>query len=211
MMNIMVVDDDPLVTGALKTILEVEPDFTVIATGSSAQDAIAGFRIHQPDILLMDIRMGEETGIAAAKKIISEFPTAQILLLTTFLDPEYIHDALKIGVKGYLIKQDFPSIIPAIRAVSSGQTVFGTQIVDTLNTIIQPEKKAAVALKPNDLTDREWDILLKVAEGQNNKEIAASLFLSEGTVRNYISLLLDKLSLRDRTQLAIYYYQIKNN
>ncbi|THB60736.1 response regulator transcription factor [Vagococcus silagei] len=210
-MNIMVVDDDPLVTGALKTILEVEPDFTVIATGSSAQDAIAGFRIHQPDILLMDIRMGEETGIAAAKKIISEFPTAQILLLTTFLDPEYIHDALKIGVKGYLIKQDFPSIIPAIRAVSSGQTVFGTQIVDTLNTIIQPEKKAAVALKPNDLTDREWDILLKVAEGQNNKEIAASLFLSEGTVRNYISLLLDKLSLRDRTQLAIYYYQIKNN
>lgn len=155
--------------------------------------------------------MGEETGIAAAKKIISEFPTAQILLLTTFLDPEYIHDALKIGVKGYLIKQDFPSIIPAIRAVSSGQTVFGTQIVDTLNTIIQPEKKAAVALKPNDLTDREWDILLKVAEGQNNKEIAASLFLSEGTVRNYISLLLDKLSLRDRTQLAIYYYQIKNN
>lgn len=210
-MNIMVVDDDPLVTGALKTILEVEPDFRVIATGSSAQDAIAGFRIHQPDILLMDIRMGEETGIAAAKKIISEFPTAQILLLTTFLDPEYIHDALKTGVKGYLIKQDFPSIIPAIRAVSSGQTVFGTQIVDTLNTIIQPEKKAAVVQKPDELTDREWDILLKVAEGQNNKEIAASLFLSEGTVRNYISLLLDKLSLRDRTQLAIYYYQIKNN
>lgn len=203
MIQVIVIDDDPLVTESLRTILETDAEITVPAIGHSAEEAIQLYRKIQPNVLLMDIRMGEQTGMDAAKEIFKAYPKAMILLLTTFSDEEYIRNALQIGVKGYLIKQNLADIIPAIKAVDKGQSVFGHEIVDKLSTILTQESRKF----PLELTQRETEILEQIAEGKNNKEIAETLFLSEGTIRNYISQLLDKLNVRDRTQLAIYYYK----
>ena len=203
-MNIIIVDDDKLVCSALKTILESEPDFHVPAMGHNGNEAISLYKSHHPYLILMDIRMGELTGIDAGESILKEFPDAKILYLTTFADNEYIVKALRIGAKGYLLKQNFESIIPAIKAVSSGQNVFGDEIVSKLPNMSWSSKPS---LSGYNLTDRELDIISNVAEGLSNKEIANLLFLSEGTVRNYISTILEKLNLRDRTQLAIFYYK----
>ena len=203
-MNIIIVDDDKLVCSALKTILESEPDFHVPAMGHNGNEAISLYKSHHPDLILMDIRMGELTGIDAGESILKEFPDAKILYLTTFADNEYIVKALRIGAKGYLLKQNFESIIPAIKAVSSGQNVFGDEIVSKLPNMSWSSKPS---LSGYNLTDRELDIISNVAEGLSNTEIANLLFLSEGTVRNYISTILEKLNLRDRTQLAIFYYK----
>lgn len=206
-MKIIVIDDDCLVAGALKTILEAEKDFCVPAVGNSGQEAIALYRKYQPDVLLMDIRMGEMSGLDASAKILAEFPDARILLLTTFSDDEYIVKALKLGAKGYLLKQDYTNIVPAILAVCSGQTVFGDEIVSRIPDLIQNSVKFDYA--SYDINERELEIIRLIADGFSNKEIASSLFLGEGTVRNYLSSILDKLELRDRTQVAVFYYQHK--
>jgi len=206
-MNIIIVDDDCLVSGALKTILEVNGDIRVTAIGADGREAIELYRKFRPDVLLMDIRMKEMNGLDAAGEILGEFPDAKILLLTTFSDDEYIIKALRLGAKGYLLKQDYASILPALRAVDSGQIVFGHEIVRKLPNLIQ--KKTPLDYSEYEINDREYEIIRWIAEGLSNKEIAAKMFLSEGTVRNYLSSILDKLSLRDRTQIAIFYYQHK--
>ena len=206
-MNIIIVDDDSLVAGALKTILEINEDVIVLATGSDGQEACELYRKYQPDILLMDIRMKNMSGLEASGVILKEFPQAKILLLTTFSDDEYIVKALRLGAKGYLLKQDYASILPALRAVFSGQTVFGTEIVSRIPELLQ--SSAAFDYSAYDINERELEIIKLIANGYSNKEIAAELFLSEGTVRNYLSSILDKLQLRDRTQVAVFYYQHK--
>lgn len=203
-MNIILVDDDKLVCSALKTILESEADFKVIAIGNSGEDAIKLYDVHKPDLMLMDIRMGNMLGVDAGERIMEKDSKARILFLTTFADNEYIAKALKIGAKGYLLKQNFDSIIPSLRAIESGQRVFGDEIIAKLPNMNNDFGKA---MQGFDLTDREIDIITHVANGESNKEIASELFLSEGTVRNYISTILEKLELRDRTQLAIFYYK----
>lgn len=202
-MRVVIVDDDVLVSSALKTILEAEGDVTVEASGTDGSEAVRLYREYKPDVLLMDIRMREVSGLTAAKKILEESPEAKILLLTTFSDDEYIVKALKYGVKGYLLKQDYQSILPAIRAVCTGQTVFGLEITSKLPELLK--EKQSFNYKSHGLSEKENQVAALVAEGLSNKEIAGELFLSEGTVRNYISDVLDKLSLRDRTQLAVYY------
>ena len=152
----------------------------------------------------MDIRMKQKNGLDAAEEILKEFPTARILLLTTFSDDEYIIKALKLGAAGYLLKQDYQNIIPAIRAAASGQTVFGTEIVSRIPELMGAEKETT-DYKKYGISERELDVIRLIAEGLSNKEIAASLYLSEGTVRNYLTTILDKLNLRDRTQLAVFY------
>ncbi|HCE13429.1 response regulator transcription factor [Enterococcus sp.] len=204
MINVLIIDDDPFVTASLKTILESTEEIQVIGIGHSADDAIELYQTLQPDVLLTDIRMGHHTGITAAKNILARFPEAVILLLTTFKDQAYIREAIAIGVKGYLIKQNLDAIIPSVKAAHNGQVVFGTEIVDTFTQMMAPAPEMTFS---QTLTERELQIIKEVATGKNNKEIAETLFLSDGTVRNYISQLLEKLALRDRTQLAIYYYQ----
>jgi DNA-binding NarL/FixJ family response regulator len=210
-MNIIIVDDDSLVAVSLKTIIEAGGDTKVLATGKSGEEAISLYRLHKPDILLMDIRMGGMTGLDAGKSILAEDPSAKILFLTTFNDDEYIRTALAIGAKGYIIKQDFDGILPALRAVNEGQTVFGGQVVDKLPQMLSAEKKVEektdFAHEDYGLTDQEAEIVKCVADGLSNREIAEKLYLSEGTVRNYISTILSKLNLRDRTNLAIFYYK----
>ena len=204
-MKVLVVDDDRVVGISLKTILEAEPDISVLALGRDGSEAIALYKEHHPDILLMDIRMEGMNGLDAATAILASDPAAKILFLTTFSDDEYIVRALRLGAKGYLLKQDFESIVPALHAVQGGQNVFGSEVVKKIPDILSTPKEPDTSDLP--LNEKEVEIMKLVAEGLNNKEIAQTLFLSEGTVRNYLSSTLEKLELRDRTQLAIYYYK----
>lgn len=204
-MDIIIVDDDFFVTTALKTILEASKKVTVLATGTDGEDAVSLYRNHHPDILLTDIQMKKKSGLEATEEILSEFPNAKILLLTTFSDDEYIVKALKLGAKGYLLKQDYESILPALEAVGSGQSVFGTEIVSKIPELLQ--FSSSFDYSAYGISEKEIGIIQFVADGYSNKEIASKLFLSEGTVRNYLSTILEKLELRDRTQLAVFYYQ----
>ena len=144
------------------------------------------------------------TGLQAAESILNEHSDAKILFLTTFQDDEYIITAFRIGAKGYILKQDFASINAAVKAVFMGQRVFGDEIITKIPSLINNPK---TSINSYNLTEKEIEIISKVANGLSNKEIAENLFLSEGTVRNYISVILEKLNLRDRTQLAIFWYK----
>ncbi len=204
-MNVIIIDDDKFVTSALKAILEASGDVTVPATGTDGSAAIELYEKYNPDILLTDIQMKGLSGLEATEAIIKKYPGARILLLTTFLDDEYIIQALKLGAKGYLLKQDYESILPALEAVYSGQSVFGTEIISKIPGLISSTSKFDYTLY--DINEREINIIELIADGLSNKEIAAKLFLSEGTVRNYLSQILEKLGLHNRTQLAVFYYK----
>lgn len=204
-MKIVIVDDDSLVAMSLKTILSSDSEIEVLATGSSGKDAVRLYDELKPDVLLMDIRMVEMTGLEAGSIILDKYKDARILFLTTFNDDEYIVKSISMGAKGYIIKQDFESIIPAVKTVYKGQSVFGNDIIEKLPDMIS--KKETFDYESVGITPQEKEIIEKVAEGLSNKEIADELFLSEGTVRNYLSNILRKLDLRDRTNLAIFYYQ----
>lgn len=207
MIKVLIIDDDKMICFALKTIIENEADMEVIGLGHNFDDAIKLYHNHKPDICLFDIQIGEKTGLDALEKIKEIDKNVRVLFLTTFLDKEYINQALKLGSCGYLLKDEFESICPSIRAVYAGQSVFGNKVI---NNISQESEKDNVKEHNIDnlkekLSQREIDILEAIADGLNNKEISNKLYLSEGTVRNYISSMLVKLDLRDRTQLAIYY------
>jgi DNA-binding NarL/FixJ family response regulator len=204
-MRVVVVDDDKLVCASLKTILETDREITVVGTGNNGKEAISLYSSLKPDILLMDIRMDIMSGLEAGEEILKTDNKAKILFLTTFADNEYIIKALKIGSNGYIIKQNFESIITSLRAVYIGQSVFGDDIVSKIPSFINNNSKSYFS--SFGISDKELKIITLVAQGLNNKEIASDLFLSEGTVRNYLSIILEKLNLRDRTQLAIFYYK----
>ncbi|MGI6199453.1 MAG: response regulator [Christensenellales bacterium] len=202
-MRVVVVDDDALVRQSLKIILQAQGDVQVVGEGANGAEARALFLRLRPDVLLMDIRMQPESGLTACQAILQEDPQARILFLTTFLDDVYIVQALRLGAKGYILKQHFESILPAVRAVYLGQRVFGDEVADKLPALMVSPNGYDYAA--HDIGPRELDIIREVAEGLSNREIAQKLFLSEGTVRNYLSAILEKLNLRDRTQLAIFY------
>lgn len=204
-MNIIIIDDDKLVSSSLKTILETSPNITVKALGSDGTEAISLYDTYRPDVLLMDIRMNGMTGIEAAREIRIKHPDAKILFLTTFSDDEYIIDALNIGAKGYILKQDFESILPALHAVENGQNVFGNEIISKIPDLIASRQQFSYS--DYGINEKELRLIEYIAKGMSNKEISECLYLSEGTIRNYLSVILDKLELRDRTQLAIFYYQ----
>lgn len=208
-MKVLVIDDDKMICIALKTIIESEDDMKVVASGYSYEDAISLFEKHSPDICLFDIQIGEKNGIDAMKYIKNKNPHAKIIFLTTFLDENYIKDAINLGSQGYILKDDFESICPAIRAVNAGQVVFGSKVIENIGRIkdvtTNDSKNTSNSRNFDSLSNRELEILELISQGLNNKEISDKIFLSEGTIRNYISSMLEKLNLRDRTQLAIFY------
>lgn len=211
-MRILIVDDDKLVCASLKTILEADREIKVVGTGYSGQQAVDLYLDLRPDVLLMDIRMDGMTGIEATEIIIEKDKNAKILFLTTFSDNEYIAKAFQIGAKGYILKQNFESIIPSVKAVYMGQRVFGDEIITKIPGFKGDTRKDGINsfnINSFNLTEKEIEIITLVANGLSNKEISETLYLSEGTVRNYISVILEKLNLRDRTQLAIFYYKHK--
>ncbi|MGI6069916.1 MAG: response regulator transcription factor [Blautia sp.] len=204
-MKIVIVDDDRFVCESLRTILQADEEITVAAVAGSGEEAMALYETLHPDVLLMDIQMQGIGGLKAGEEILREHPEAKILFLTTFLDDAYIIEALRIGAAGYLIKQKIEIIAPALKAVMAGQSVFGNEIVDKLPGLMHTKPQAS--LEDYGLAPREMEVVELAAQGMNNREIAQKLCLSEGTVRNYISTVLDKLYLRDRTQLVVFYYQ----
>ena len=213
-MKVLIVDDDALVTQSLATILSVEPDVEVIGRGGSGPEAVEKHRELSPDILLLDIRMPGGDGLGAAEQILAEDKDARIIFLTTFSDDEYIVRALRMGARGYLIKQDVARIAPALRSVMAGVSVLEGEVI---------ERSAAMGLGGRgpargngqvprsavfeSLTEREYEVVEAVAEGLDNADVADRLFMSEGTVRNHISSILAKLGLRNRTQVAVLYYR----
>ena len=223
--RVLIVDDDELIVMSLEMIVGSNPGFEVIGKGYGGQEAIKLYDELKPDILMMDIRMPDLNGTEAAGKILEKHPDAKILFLTTFSDEEYIVKALSLGIKGYLLKQDYKSVPQSLQSVMSGQIVFGGDVVEKLPTIMskaatnetssndQPgdDSKSGLSedkvnfLKEREINDKEYELIQLVAKGYTNKEISETIFLSEGTVKNYISNILDKLELRDRTALAIWY------
>lgn len=205
-MKVLLVDDDKLVCQSLKIILASDSDIEVIGMGNNGQEGISLYETLNPDVLLMDIRMDIMSGLDAGEILLKKYPEAKILFLTTFLDDDYIIKALNIGAKGYMMKQDFDSIIPSLHAVYKGQNVYGNEIITKLPNLLYQSNPIA-NYSSYGITEKEYEIILRIADGLSNKEISDILFLSEGTIRNYISLILEKLSLRDRTQIAIFYYK----
>lgn len=205
-MRIIIVDDDKLVCDSLKIILGAQPGIEVVGLGSSGNDAVRLFRELAPDVALLDIQMPGRDGLSAAREILAEDPAARVVFLTTFSDDEYIVAALKLGARGYLIKTDVQAIPPALAQVMEGKRVLEGKPADSVDFSAGIEEEShgrtdAFAT----LTDREFEVVRLIAEGLDNKEIAATAYMGEGTVRNHISSILAKLGLRNRTQIAIAY------
>ncbi len=212
--RVVVADDDAIACASIATILNAEDDIEVVGCAHSGSEAVALYGRLLPDVLLTDIRMPGGTGLDAARTILAQEPSARIVFLTTFSDDEYIAGSLQVGASGYLIKQDIAAIAPALRTVMAGQRVLEGEVLSRMGQRVLATGDApadATARETSEalgrLTDRERDVMRCVAEGLDNAEIADSLSLSEGTVRNHISSILAKLSLRNRTQLAVYYYR----
>lgn len=209
--RILLVDDDELITMSLEMIISSEHEFEIVGKGKSGREAVRLYNELTPDLLLMDIRMNDMNGLEAAEEILRTHKDAVILFLTTFSDDEYIVKALKLGVKGYLLKQDYKSLPAALNAAINGQSVFGGAIIGKLPSLMNKDtdkpsaSDATLNYESYGITEKEYEVIQLVSEGFSNKEIAQKLFLSEGTVRNYLSTILEKLGLRDRTQLAIFY------
>ncbi len=212
LIKVLLVEDQEIVRQGLKTLLESKPGLQVVGEANNGQSAIAQLAALQesnqfPDVVLMDIRMPEMNGVQATQIICQQFPNIKVLILTTFNDTDYVAEALRFGAKGYLLK-DTPTdeLAKAIQSVHQGYTQFGPGIVEKVIAEAPLTKaKSSQPLPPGleELTEREREVLLLLAKGENNREIAQNLHLSEGTVRNHITHILTRMNLRDRTQAAI--------
>ena len=204
MIKILLVDDETLIRRGLKALLKLEESLEIVGEAENGEIAISQIEKLQPDVVLMDVRMPVMDGVAATREINRRFPNIKILILTTFNDDEYVTQALKYGAAGYLLK-DTPSeeLAQAIRFVHKGYTQLGPGIGKKAISQI-PVNNPDPPQSWQELTPREQEILKLIASGASNKEIAKSLYLSEKTVKNYVTSILGKLELRDRTQAAIF-------
>lgn len=208
--KIIIVDDEILIREGLKIIISSSDDIEVLELFQNGQEAFEYCKSNKVDVVLMDIRMPECDGVLGTKLIKDSYPDTKVLILTTFQDNEYIQQSLNNGASGYLLKNSsYDLICGAIRAVHNGSAVMYPDVIPKLTVKKERENlfdKERIKSETS-LTDRELDIVEKIAEGLSNKEIGERLFLSEGTVKNIITTILSKLSLRDRTQIAIYAFK----
>ncbi len=205
--KVIIADDSDFVRDGMKIILDVDDDFEVLGSASNGREAIELAEKEKPDVFLMDIQMPEMDGIEATKYIV-EHDLGKVLILTTFDDDDLVKHALSSGAKGYLIKNHTPEHLKQmIKSVYSGTGVMEESILESLagKAEAQNPGQANAGFNPEGYSERELDIVKAVAEGLSNKEIASKLFISEGTVKNYITTILSKENLSHRTALAVYY------
>lgn len=209
MINVILIDDQQIIREGLKMLLSLDDDINIVAEGTDGSEALELIEKYNPDILLMDIRMPIMNGVEATKLVKEKYPDIKILILTTFNDNDYIFDSLKNGANGYLLKDaDSDEIIDAIKNVYKGNLLIHANIANKLTQVLNNNNNNEISQKEvsidlNILTPREKEVANLVAKGFNNKEICSTLFLSEGTVKNYVTRILDKLELKSRTELAI--------
>ncbi len=209
-MRVVVVDDDRIVVRSLAIILGVEPDIEVVGQGLDGHEAVELFSRLNPDVVLMDIQMPGGDGLTAAEEMLYLRPDARIVFLTTFSDDEYIVRALRLGARGYLIKQDVATVAPALRSVMRGQCVLEGEVLARAARL-SVDADTSAGMKPPDesalacLSEREREVVRAIADGLTNAEVADELCMSAGTVRNRISSILTKLDLSNRTQIAVFY------
>jgi len=210
MIRIILADDDPVILQGLSMILGSDEGFEIAGTAADGREAVLLARVEQPDVAVLDIRMPVMNGIEAASVMLKEELCAP-LLLTTFDEPELIADALMAGARGYILKNSpTERILSAIRAVADGGTVFAPDIIGYIQGMIKAPLRAGGEERKDvfaELTPRELEIAGLVAEGLSNAQISARLFLADGTVRNHISMILEKTGLEHRTQIAVKYFE----
>lgn len=210
MIRLLLVDDQQLVCQGLKAMLGLEPDLSVVGIAENGEVALAQVASLQPDVVLMDVRMPVMDGRTATRLICEQFPQVKVLVLSTFDDDRYIADSMHAGASGYLLK-DMPSeeLAQAIRLVHRGYTQMGPGLMEKLvaklpaDSAEPPQRSIAIALTP-----REEEVLRLLGIGATNREIAERLFISEGTVKTHVNHLLNRLTLRNRSQLAIYAHSV---
>lgn len=213
MIKVLIADDQELIRQSLEIVFNSRENIEVIEAVANGQEVIQSVRKRKPDVILMDVRMPKLDGVQCTKIIKENYPEIKIIILTTFDDDEYVYNALKFGASGYLLKGvSMDELCEAIVTVHSGRAMINPDIAMKVITLFSQMAKADYTIQVEskgieELTKTEWKIIEQVEYGASNKEIADRLNLSEGTVRNYLSTILNKLELRDRTQLAIWAVQ----
>jgi DNA-binding NarL/FixJ family response regulator len=204
--RILLVDDQALFREGLHTLLSMQPDFDVVGEAANGQEALLQAARLAPDVILMDMRMPRQDGVSATRELRAAQPGARVIVLTTFEDDELVFDGLRAGALGYLLK-DIPSdkLFEAIRAAARGESFLqpsiAAKVVAEFSRLSTEKPKTPELIEP--LSEREIEVLKLLANGASNREIAGALFITEGTVKNYITGILGKLGVRDRTQAAL--------
>lgn len=213
MIKVLIADDQELLRQSLQIILRAEKDIEITDAVANGREVIRSVRKNVPDVILMDIRMPQMDGVQCTKIIKENYPQIKIIILTTFDDDEYVFRALRDGASGYLLKgMSMEELVDAIHKVNSGSSMINEDIASKVIELFSQMAKSNISIQVEkkgieELGKTEWKVARLVGNGLSNKEIAAELSLSEGTIRNYISTILNKLNLRDRTQLAIWVIQ----
>jgi DNA-binding NarL/FixJ family response regulator len=208
--RVVIADDQELIRAGLRMMLEVHEDITVVGEAPDGRAAIETAALVKPDVVLMDVRMPQLDGIEATRRLLARVGAPRVLMLTTFDLDEYVYEALKAGASGFMLKNAPPaSLAAAVRTVAAGDSLLAPAV--TRRVIEQYVSRPRVGDDPPralaELTERELEVMRLIARGRSNAEIAASLFLSEATVKTHVNRLLTKLSLRDRTQAAVLAYE----
>ena len=207
--RVMIADDQALMRGGFRMILEAEPDVEVVGEAIDGADAVRGFERWRPDVIVMDVRMPSMDGIEATRRITALDETAKVLMLTTFDLDEYVYDALRAGASGFLLKDRPPEeLVHAVHVVAAGDALLAPTVTRRLIEEFAHRPPAPVALRGLDeLTDREREVLVLMGRGLSNAEIAAELFVAETTVKTHVGRVLHKLRLRDRAQAVVVAYE----
>jgi DNA-binding NarL/FixJ family response regulator len=210
MIRVLIADDQALVRGGFRMILDSQKDMQVVGEAEDGQQALTMARELEPDVVLMDIRMPELDGLEATRRLVANPQAPRVLMLTTFDMNEYVYEAMKSGASGFLLKDVRPEqLADAVRTVAAGEALLAPTItrrlIEEFTRRPPPGQKAPTELA--ELTDRELDVLKLIAKGQSNNEIAQTLFVSEATVKTHVTRVLSKLDLRDRVQAVVLAYE----
>lgn len=205
LINILIADDHSIVRTGLRTLLEHEENFKVVAEAATGKEAVQKAMQHQPDIALLDIRMPEMNGIDACRQILSSLPNCRAIMLTSYAEDDLLFDAIEAGASGYVLKRiDDNELINAIYRVSKGENLVDPAMTSTLFKEVQRVGQARKAAAFSELTPQEMMVLAYLVKGLTNRQIANKMYLGEGTVRNYVSNILSKLGVSNRAEAAVY-------